>query len=81
MDVTFPFFGPTPQEEAAEAARLDAWVSAVNIQMVERLAALIREVDGDHSLGPAALAEELVKRGVTVQLSPHGGPTASLNSP
>lgn len=79
--MTFPFFGRTPQEEAAEAARLDAWVSAVNIQMVERLAALIREVDGDHSLGAAALAEELVKRGVTIQLTPHGGPTASPNSP
>lgn len=73
--MTFPFFGRTPQEEAAEAARLDAWVTAVNIQMVERLAALISEVDGDHSLGAGALAEELVKRGVTIQPTPNGGPT------
>lgn len=79
--MTFPFFGRTPQEDAAEAARLDAWVSEVNIQMVERLAALIREVDGGHSLGAAALAEALVKRGVTIQLTPLGGPMASPNSP
>jgi hypothetical protein len=31
---------------------------------IETLAALIREVDGDHSLGAAALAERLVDRGV-----------------
>ncbi|AMU76028.1 hypothetical protein [Mycobacteroides abscessus] len=45
----------------------DAWSTAANGQVVDHLAALLREVDGDHSLGAAALAEKLVKRGVTVQ--------------
>lgn len=35
--------------------------------VVGTLAALLREVDGSHSLGAGALAEELVKRGVTIE--------------
>lgn len=34
--------------------------------LVTALAAAIRQVDGSHSLGAAALAEALVERGVTV---------------
>lgn len=34
---------------------------------VQALAALIRRVDGNHSLGAAELAEELVAHGVTVR--------------
>ncbi|QFS94623.1 hypothetical protein FIV07_28010 (plasmid) [Mycobacterium sp. THAF192] len=34
---------------------------------VATLAALLREVDGNHTLGAAALAEALVKRGVTIE--------------
>ncbi|WP_131722473.1 hypothetical protein [Mycolicibacterium conceptionense] len=37
--------------------------------LVDTLAALLREVDGSHSLGAAALAEELVKRGVTIEVA------------
>lgn len=33
--------------------------------LITALAAVIREVDGSHSLGAAALAEALVERGVT----------------
>lgn len=64
--MTYPFGlgGPSP-EQVAE--RNDAWVAAVSGQVADRLAELIREVDGDHSSGPAGLSEELVKRGVTVQ--------------
>lgn len=32
---------------------------------IQDLAALIREVDGDHTMGASALAEALVDRGVT----------------
>lgn len=32
----------------------------------ERMAALIREVDGDHTLGAAALADALLSRGVSL---------------
>ena len=35
----------------------------------QRLAALIREVDGNHDLGAAALADALLARGVTVAAS------------
>ena len=41
-------------------------------RQVERLAALIREVDGGHTLAAAELAEALVSRGVTVQLDHRG---------
>ncbi|WP_170978314.1 hypothetical protein [Mycobacteroides abscessus] len=34
---------------------------------VQALAALIRRVDGNHSLGAAELAEQLVAHGVTVR--------------
>lgn len=34
--------------------------------LVTTLAALIREVDGDHSMGAAQLAEALIQRGVAV---------------
>lgn len=37
-----------------------------NPRQIETLAALIREVDGKHSLGAAALAEALAARGVRV---------------
>lgn len=40
---------------------------------IEALAALIREVDGRHDLGAAALAEALVDRGVRVA-TPREGP-------
>ncbi|MBE5477861.1 hypothetical protein E3G68_005194 [Mycobacteroides abscessus] len=40
----------------------------VDSSLVEILAALLRDVDGSHSLGAAALAEELVKRGVTIEV-------------
>lgn len=33
---------------------------------INRLAALIREVDGNHDLGAAALAEALIEKGVTL---------------
>ncbi len=32
---------------------------------IARLAAVIREVDGDHSMGAAALAEALIDRGIS----------------
>lgn len=35
--------------------------------VTETVAAIIREVDGNHELGAAALAEALVNRGVTVK--------------
>lgn len=35
--------------------------------LISTLAAVIREVDGNHSLGAAALAEALVARGVTLE--------------
>lgn len=37
-----------------------------HVGTITALAALIREVDGSHSLGAAALAEALVRRGVTI---------------
>lgn len=64
MTNPFGLGGPSPEQLVAWT---DAWSTAVKGQVVDHLAALIREVDGDHSLGAAALAEELVKRGVTVQ--------------
>lgn len=41
-------------------------MTSENPRQIEALAALIREVDGEHSLGAAALAEALVARGVRV---------------
>jgi uncharacterized membrane protein YebE (DUF533 family) len=41
---------------------------------VASLAALLREIDGDHTLGAGALAEALIARGVTVG-SRLGGPS------
>lgn len=38
--------------------------AAAPADQIGRLAALIREVDGSHSMGAAALAEALVERGV-----------------
>lgn len=38
--------------------------------VIEHLAAVIREVDGRHQLGAAALAEALVDRGVTIKAQP-----------
>lgn len=37
-----------------------------NCELITTLASVIREVDGSHSLGAAALAEALIARGVTV---------------
>lgn len=36
-------------------------------EVIETVAAMIREVDGNHELGAAALAEALVNRGVTIK--------------
>lgn len=38
-----------------------------DIELITTLSDLIREVDGSHSLGAAALAEALVERGVTLE--------------
>lgn len=64
MTNPFGLGGPSPEQLVAWT---DTWSTAVNGQIVDHLAALIREVDGDHSLCAAALAEKLVKHGVTVQ--------------
>lgn len=45
----------------------------VDPNQVESLAALIREVDGDHSMGAAQLAEALMARGVS-------GPTRAVRT-
>lgn len=37
-----------------------------NVHLIAKLADLIREVDGSHSLGAATLAEALIERGVTL---------------
>lgn len=41
------------------------------VDEINALAALIREIDGNHTLGAAALAEALVNRGVTIRAAPH----------
>lgn len=52
-----------------ETRRLAPKMSA-NVELITTLAALIREVDGSHSLGAAELAEALAERGVTMSSPP-----------
>lgn len=42
-------------------------IAVDHADLITTLAAMIREVDGSHSLGAAALAEALVERGVTFE--------------
>ncbi|WP_457180877.1 hypothetical protein [Mycobacteroides abscessus] len=54
--------GRRPQQQRTEH---DAWAQAIEHDVVKHLAALIREVDGAHSLSATELAEKLLERGVT----------------
>lgn len=51
-------------EEDAEPAGWAVLRRTSDVDQINRLAALIREVDGKHELGAGALAERLVERGV-----------------
>lgn len=57
-------FGDTDADREDIQRRNAASVAADRSEEITRLAALIREVDGNHSLGAAALAEALTDRGV-----------------
>lgn len=61
-------FGDTDADGEEIQRRNAARVAAGGAVDVTRLAALIREVDGGHSLGAAALAEALIDRGVGFRL-------------
>lgn len=60
-------FGDTEADRVEIHRRNLARIAEARTEDVARLAALIREVDGDHSLGAAALAEALIDRGVRVE--------------
>lgn len=51
------------QESCRLCSRCPGWKDVCDHE-VDRLAALIREVDGNHDLGADALAEALVAKGV-----------------
>lgn len=65
--VSPPQFGDTEADRDEMHRRNLARVAEYRAQDIAGLAALIREVDGDHVLGAAALAEALVDRGVRVR--------------
>lgn len=60
-----PRFGDTEADREENRRRNALRLAEIRSEDIAGLAALIREVDGDHSLGAAALAEVLVDRGVS----------------
>lgn len=65
--VSPPQFGDSEADREEIQRRNREQVAECRAEDIAGLAALIREVDGDHVLGAAALAEALVDRGVRVR--------------
>lgn len=63
--VRAPQFGDTATDRSEAQQRNAARLAEIRSEDIAALAALVREVDGDHKLGAVALAEALVDRGVT----------------
>jgi len=57
-------FGDTAADGEEIHRRTVARLTEDREEDITRLAALIRDVDGDHTLGAAALSEALINRGV-----------------
>lgn len=70
--VRAPQFGDTEADRGEIQRRNAARLAEIRSEDIAGLAALIREVDGDHSLGAAALAEALIDRGVSFRMNTGG---------
>lgn len=62
-----PQFGDTEADRQDNQRRNVLFHNENRADDITRLAALIHEVDGEHRLGAAALAEALIARGVIVR--------------